>query len=266
MTKLLNNWKLATPQKELDEIWMILMEIKNYETLGMRPPLLQMTHNALSVVDVTISLTNALIMSAKDVIEETLVITKSSASFNHDNLNHDLLWQNDKLNKPEPITQISSKMNHYLLSSLVSLQPEDDSWNIFSPRPQRINIVPLLENAINKSSSETDFQPAIPLHSPPLPTLRDPSFDIFLRDDLDKTFNEIGKTTTETITTTSTTSPGLTFWENLSDIKFDEDIESNKGDYVMNIEWDYNYYQPWSDNKWLVDEMLAMLDKDIIMQ
>jgi len=35
---------------------------------------------------------------------------------------------------------------------------------------------------------------------------------------------------------------------------------------VMNIEWDYNYYQPWSDNEWLVDEMLAMLDKDIIIQ
>jgi len=34
---------------------------------------------------------------------------------------------------------------------------------------------------------------------------------------------------------------------------------------VMNIEWDYNYYQLWSDNKWLVDEMLAMLDEDIIM-
>jgi len=28
----------------------------------------------------------------------------------------------------------------------------------------------------------------------------------------------------------------------------------------MNIEWDYNYYQSWSDNEWLVDEMLAMLD------
>jgi len=36
--------------------------------------------------------------------------------------------------------------------------------------------------------------------------------------------------------------------------------------YVMNIEWDYNYYQPWSDNEWLVDKMLAMLDEDIIMQ
>ena len=35
---------------------------------------------------------------------------------------------------------------------------------------------------------------------------------------------------------------------------------------VMNIKWDYNYYQPWSDNEWLVDKMLAMLDKDIIMQ
>ena len=27
---------------------------------------------------------------------------------------------------------------------------------------------------------------------------------------------------------------------------------------VINIEWDYSYYQPWSDNKWLVDEMMAM--------
>ena len=35
---------------------------------------------------------------------------------------------------------------------------------------------------------------------------------------------------------------------------------------VMNIEWDYNYYQPWSDNEWLVDKMMAMLDKNIIMQ
>jgi len=38
------------------------------------------------------------------------------------------------------------------------------------------------------------------------------------------------------------------------------------GPLVMNIKWDYNYYQPWSDNEWLVDEMLAMLDEDIIMQ
>ena len=111
-----------------------------------------------------------------------------------------------------------------------------------------------------------DFQPATPLCSPLLPTLKDPSFDIFLQNDLDKTYNEIGKTTTETTMMTSMTSPGLTFWENPSDIKFNENIKSNKGDYVMNIKWDYNYYQPWSDNEWLVDEMLAMLDKDIIMQ
>ena len=196
MTKLLNDWKLATPQKELDEIWMILIEIENYETLGMYSPSLQMMHNALSVVDVTISLTNVLIISAKDVIEETLVIMRSFASSNHDDLNHDSLWQNDKPNEPEPITQIFSKTNHFLLSSLVSLQPEDDSWNIFSLRSQRINIVPLLEDAINKSSSEMDFQPVTPLRSPPLPTLRDPSFDIFLWDDLDKTYNKIGKTMT----------------------------------------------------------------------
>jgi len=35
---------------------------------------------------------------------------------------------------------------------------------------------------------------------------------------------------------------------------------------TINIEWDYNYYQPWSDNEWLVDEMLTMLDEDMMMQ
>ena len=34
----------------------------------------------------------------------------------------------------------------------------------------------------------------------------------------------------------------------------------------MNIEQDYGYYQPWSDNEWLINKMLALLDKDIIMQ
>jgi len=57
-----------------------------------------------------------------------------------------------------------------------------------------------------------------------------------------------------------------TSWENPSDIEFDEDIKLNKGDYVINIKWDYNYYQPWSDNEWLVDKMLVMLDEDITMQ
>ena len=33
----------------------------------------------------------------------------------------------------------------------------------------------------------------------------------------------------------------------------------------MNIKWDYSYYQAWSDNEWLVDEMLALLDEDITM-
>jgi len=70
---------------------MILVKIQNYETLGMHLLLLQTTHNALSVIDMTIFSTNILIMSAKDIIEKTLVTTKSSASFNHDNPNHDSL-------------------------------------------------------------------------------------------------------------------------------------------------------------------------------
>jgi len=34
----------------------------------------------------------------------------------------------------------------------------------------------------------------------------------------------------------------------------------------MNIEWDYNYYQSWPDNEWLIDEILAILDENITMQ
>ena len=35
---------------------------------------------------------------------------------------------------------------------------------------------------------------------------------------------------------------------------------------VMNIEWDYSYYQPWSDNEWLVDEMIAMQGEALMAQ
>ena len=34
----------------------------------------------------------------------------------------------------------------------------------------------------------------------------------------------------------------------------------------MNIEWGYSYYQPWSDNEWLVDEMMALMDKDTVRE
>ena len=35
---------------------------------------------------------------------------------------------------------------------------------------------------------------------------------------------------------------------------------------VINIKWDYNYYQPWSDNEQIVNEVLVLLDEDITMQ
>ena len=34
----------------------------------------------------------------------------------------------------------------------------------------------------------------------------------------------------------------------------------------MNIEWDYSYYQPWSDNKWLVDEIMAIQEETLMAQ
>jgi len=35
---------------------------------------------------------------------------------------------------------------------------------------------------------------------------------------------------------------------------------------VMNIEWDYSYYQPWSDNEWLVDKIIAMREETLMAQ
>ena len=35
---------------------------------------------------------------------------------------------------------------------------------------------------------------------------------------------------------------------------------------LKNIKWDYSYYQPWSDNKWLVDEMIAMREETLMVQ
>jgi len=44
------------------------------------------------------------------------------------------------------------------------------------------------------------------------------------------------------------------------------DVYPKGGDNVMNIEWDYSYYQPWSDNEWLVDEMIAMQEEALMAQ
>jgi len=70
----------------------------------MGPPLLQTTHNALSVINITIFLINALIIFVKDVIKETLVITRDFVFFNHNDLNLDLLLPNNKPNKLESVT------------------------------------------------------------------------------------------------------------------------------------------------------------------
>ena len=29
----------------------------------------------------------------------------------------------------------------------------------------------------------------------------------------------------------------------------------------MELHWDYNYYQPWTDNKQMVEEMMAIRDE-----
>ena len=34
----------------------------------------------------------------------------------------------------------------------------------------------------------------------------------------------------------------------------------------MNIKWDYSYYQPWSDNEQLVDEIIAIQEEMLMVQ
>ena len=34
----------------------------------------------------------------------------------------------------------------------------------------------------------------------------------------------------------------------------------------MNIKWDYSHYQPWSDNEWLVDKIIAMQEEMLMVQ
>ena len=49
--------------------------------------------------------------------------------------------------------------------------------------------------------------------------------------------------------------------ENPLGINFNKDIKSKKEDYVMELHWDYDYYQPWTDNEWMVKEMIAIRDE-----
>jgi len=87
MKGILDNWKLATSQQELDKIWIILVEIQNFETLEIEPSSLQMTYNALSVVNMIISLINALTTFAKSITEETQITMRNSTSSNNNDPN-----------------------------------------------------------------------------------------------------------------------------------------------------------------------------------
>jgi len=87
MKGILDNWKLATSQQELDKIWIILVEIQNFETLEIEPSSLQITYNALSVVNMIISLINALTTFAKSITEETQITMRNSTSSNNNDPN-----------------------------------------------------------------------------------------------------------------------------------------------------------------------------------
>ena len=78
--RVLDNWRLAISQQKLDEIWMILVEIQNFETLEMEPPSLQTIYNALSVVNMITFLTNTLAMFAKSVTGKTQITIRNFVS------------------------------------------------------------------------------------------------------------------------------------------------------------------------------------------
>ena len=78
--RVLDNWRLAISQQKLDEIWIILVEIQNFETLEMEPPSLQTIYNALSVVNMITFLTNTLAMFAKSVTGETQITIRNFVS------------------------------------------------------------------------------------------------------------------------------------------------------------------------------------------
>jgi len=106
-----------------------------------------------------ISLTNALTTFAKGAIKGTLDTTKDSAFYNNNAPIPILQWQKGKQKEPSPITLDYSTINPSLHSSLVLLQPESNSWNIFLPRTLKpYNIAPTLEELIDKYSSKLDYQ------------------------------------------------------------------------------------------------------------
>ena len=78
--RVLDNWRLAISQQKLDKIWIILVEIQNFETLEMEPPSLQTIYNALSVVNMITFLTNTLAMFAKSVTGKTQITIRNFVS------------------------------------------------------------------------------------------------------------------------------------------------------------------------------------------
>ena len=37
--------------------------------------------------------------------------------------------------------------------------------------------------------------------------------------------------------------------------------QCKQGQIVMELHWDYDYYQSWTDNEWMVEEMMGIRDE-----
>ena len=75
------------------------------------------------------------------------------------------------------------------------------------------------------------------------------SSNTLLCDLFTKTPNKTGRIMIKTTIIISMMWSGPISLENLLGINFNKDIKSKKEDYVMELHWDYDYYQPWTDNE-----------------
>jgi len=159
MKEVLELWIIATPKEEMKVIRQLLNQSTNLKIL---PYSLQMTFNALSVVDMTTSLISAQIINARNVEDKIQDTTRSSVFSKK--IDH---TQNSLLLKDKPIEPAMTFLSYFPTNPsppllLASLPPDEGSWHIFLPRPKKTDkLTPILEEIIRTTyySEENSLPP-----------------------------------------------------------------------------------------------------------
>jgi len=157
MKEVLELWIIATPKEEMKIIRQLLNQSTNLKAL---PHLLQMTFNALSVVDMTTFLISAQIINARNVDDKIQNTTRSSVFSKK--IDH---TQNSPLLKDKPIEPAMTFLSSFPMNLsppllLASLPSDKDSWHVFSPRPKKTNkLAPILEEIVRTMSYSEEDSP-----------------------------------------------------------------------------------------------------------